>query len=85
MTYDQPRSLNELLAEKIAGTVLERIDYCFRYTTKDSDDACEAAGEIVRIYLEDLVKSYDIQKRVRYIVGGKYNGELFLDGFFNRK
>ena len=81
MTYDQPRALSDLFAEKIASTILERMDYCFRYTTEDSDDACEDAGAMIKIYLDDLVRSDDIQKRVKKIVGDRYNEEFFLDGF----
>lgn len=85
MTYDQPKSLNELLAEVVAKTVLEQMDYCFRYTNKDPDDACLASGELIRVYLESLVESPNMQMAVKRIVGNKYNEEFFLDGFFNRE
>ena len=85
IAFDQPRTLSDLLAEKIARIVLDKIQFYKNFEPAlDVDDACHSAGEATKEYLITFVESEDMQKAIRKIVGNSYNEEFFIDGLNNR-
>ena len=74
--FDNPRTLEDLLAEKAAKDILS-----VGLFAEDFDDACNMGGAKFYQEIATLVESAAFQLKIKKIIGSRFNEEFFLDGY----